>query len=207
MFMAKVRMILLDSDWELQTRAQLIGLKMANRDSFDKFHTSFIALSLLLVNTTHALNISLICHQLETAMCPDLAFIYGHDEAVHTMPTMITLQLAAWVKAWVKVVVRIDDKHRHNATTALHCWAEMDKENTKHKAREDGNQDSGSKHQNKSTTPTSSNASGLKPASSLSQGHKSAQLHSPLLNVRSWRAMKAASSTDPSTPHTALGTA
>jgi hypothetical protein len=133
-FMAKVCMILLDSGWELQTRAQLIGLKMANRDSFNKFHTSFIALSSLLVNTSHALDIGLICHQLETAMCLDLAFIYGCDEVVRTMPTTTAPQLAAWVKA----VVRIDDKHRHDATTALRHWTEMEKENTKHKAKEDG---------------------------------------------------------------------
>jgi hypothetical protein len=69
MFMAEVHSILLDSDWELQTRAQLVGLKMANRDSFDKFHTSFITLSSLLINTSHALNVGLVCHQLETAMC------------------------------------------------------------------------------------------------------------------------------------------
>ncbi|KAJ7078166.1 hypothetical protein B0H15DRAFT_741049, partial [Mycena belliarum] len=164
-FMEEVRTILLDSDWQLQTRAQLIGLRMADKDSFDKFHTSFIALSSLLVNTSHALDTSLIRHQLESAMCLDLAFIYGRDEAVRTMSTTNAPELAAWIKA----VARIDDKRRHDATTALRRWTEMDKENSKRKAKEDGERDGSFKRQAKSA-PASSGASSSKPTPSTNAG-------------------------------------
>ncbi|KAJ7089200.1 hypothetical protein B0H15DRAFT_780077, partial [Mycena belliarum] len=102
-FMAEFRTKFLRPHWEKTTRAQVLGSRMPENDSFSDWATNVEALHSLLIGTSAELDMNQLRYTLEAGMLPTLATLYGADD---TAPAIEKDKFDDWRAA----VVVIDER-------------------------------------------------------------------------------------------------
>ncbi|KAJ7075751.1 hypothetical protein B0H15DRAFT_956247 [Mycena belliarum] len=102
-FMAEFRTKFLRPHWEKTTRAQVLGSRMLDTETFSDWATNVEALHSLLIGTTAELDTNQLRYTLEAGMLPTLATLYGADD---TAPGIEKDKFDEWRSA----VILIDER-------------------------------------------------------------------------------------------------